>query len=66
MQTPTRPAQHTRRTLFIILKSVRAEDSLVRLSDLQVSSLDTLSPEAQDPQREESSTGKECHGGRRR
>ena len=42
-----------------MLKNVRAEDSLVRLSDSQVSSLDTLSPETEDSQREESITGQE-------
>lgn len=63
MPTPTRLAQHTRRTPFIILENVRAENSLVRLSDSQVSSLDTLSPETDVSQREESITGQECHGG---
>ena len=65
MQTPTRLARHTKRTLFIMLENVRAEDSLVRLSDSQLSSLDTLSPEAEDSQREESITGQEWHGGSR-
>src|SRR5258708_5619366 len=31
MQTPTRSTQHTKRTPFFMLESVRAEDSLVRL-----------------------------------
>jgi hypothetical protein len=59
MQTPTRLARHTKRTPFIILENVCAEGSLVRLSDSQVASLDTLSPEAEDSQREESITGQE-------
>jgi len=57
MQTLTRLARHTRRTPFIMLENVRSENSLVRLSDSQVSSLDTLSPETEDSQREESITG---------
>jgi hypothetical protein len=65
MQTPTRLARHTKNTPFIMLENVRAEDSLVRLSDSQVSSLDTLSPETEDSQREESITGQELHGGSR-
>lgn len=59
MQTPTRLARHTRRTPFIIIENVCAGDSLVRLSDSQVTSLDALSPEAEDSQREESVTGQE-------
>jgi hypothetical protein len=47
-------------------ESVRAENSVVRLSDSQVSSLDTLSPEAQNSQREESPAGQDWHGGWRR
>jgi hypothetical protein len=48
MQTPTRLARLTKRTPFIMLENVRAENSLVHLSDSQVSSLDTLSPETED------------------
>ena len=59
MQTPTRLARHTRWTPFIMLENVRAEESLERLSDSQVSSLDTLSPKTKDSQREESITGQE-------
>ena len=46
-----------------MLENVRVEDSLVRLSDSQVPSLDTLSRKTEDSQREESITGQECHGG---
>jgi hypothetical protein len=63
MQTPTRLVRHTRRTPFIMLENVRAEHLPVYLSDSQVSSLDTLSPETEDSQREKSITGQECHGG---
>lgn len=59
MQTPTRLAPHTKRTPFIMLKNVRAEDLLVDRSDSKVSSLDTLSPETEDSQREESITEQE-------
>jgi hypothetical protein len=59
MQTPTRLARHTKRTPFIMLENVRAEDLLVHRSDSKVSSLDTLSPETEDSQREESITEQE-------
>ena len=42
-----------------MLESVRADDLLVCLSNSQVSSLDTLSPEAQDSQSEKSPTGQD-------
>lgn len=42
-----------------MLENVRAEESLVHLSDSQVPSLDTVSPKTEDPQREESITGQE-------
>lgn len=42
-----------------MLENVCAGDSLVRLSDSQVSSLDTFSPEAEVSQREETITGQE-------
>jgi len=59
MQTPTRLTQHTKRTPFVMLENVRAEDSFVRLSDSRVSSFDTFYPETEDSQREESITGQE-------
>jgi hypothetical protein len=42
-----------------MLENVRAEDSLVHRSDSKGSSLDTLSPETEDSQREESITEQE-------
>lgn len=59
MQTPTRLARHTKRTPFVMLENVRAEDSFVRLSDSWVSSFDSFYPETEDSQREESITGQE-------